>query len=254
VHVSSNLSLLTLTLSPFFLEEREATAKRILGCFLSIYILHNTVLPIDFRLYFVTDRKQTAGRPLVDVIHAALDGGVRAVQLREKDLEGGALYHLAEQVRQLTARYQARLLINERLDVALAVGADGIHLGQTSFPAATARRLLGPDKLIGVSTHSQAEITAATGADFIVFGPVYFTPSKAAYGEPQGLERLRQAVAHSPVPFIAIGGIKRDQVAEILAAGAHGIAVISAISTAPDPAQAARDLLARLSDSSGRHD
>ena len=234
------------------MKEREATAKQIQGCFSSLHILRSTVPPIDFRLYFVTDRRHTAGRPLVDVVHAALDGGVRAIQLREKDLEGGALYHLAEQIRQITARYQARLLINERLDVALAVDADGVHLGQTSFPAATARRLLGPDKLIGVSTHSQAEITAAAGADFIVFGPVYFTPSKAAYGKPQGLERLRQAVAHSPIPLIAIGGIKSEQVAEILAAGAHGIAVISAISTAPDPARAAHDLLAQLQDSSRR--
>jgi thiamine-phosphate pyrophosphorylase len=209
---------------------------------------------IDFRLYFVTDHKQTAGRPLIDVVHAALDGGVRAIQLREKDLEGGALYQLATQLRELTSRYQARLLINDRIDVALAAEADGVHLGQTSFPVATARRLLGPDKLIGVSTHSQEEIAAAAGADFIVFGPVYFTPSKAAYGEPQGLDRLSKAIVQSPVPVLAIGGIKSEQVPEVLVTGAQGIAVISAISTAPDPAAAARDLLARLSKQDGRHD
>ena len=202
--------------------------------------------PIDFHLYYVTDRQQTVGRPLLDVVRAALDGGVRAVQLREKDLEGGELYRLAAQLRDITARYQARLLINDRIDVALAVDADGVHLGQTSFPVSTARELLGPDKLIGVSTHSRAEISAATGADFIVFGPVYFTPAKAAYGEPQGLERLRQAVQHSPTPVFAIGGIKEAQIAEIQAAGAHGIALISALSAAPDPSQAAKDLLARL--------
>ena len=128
---------------------------------------------LDFRLYFVTDRKQTNGRPLVDVVHAALDGGVRAVQLREKDLEGGELYHLALTLRDLTSRYQAQLLINDRIDVALAVEADGIHLGQTSFPVPTARQLLGPGKLIGVSTHSQEEIDAAREADFLLFGPVY---------------------------------------------------------------------------------
>ena len=201
---------------------------------------------LNFRLYFVTDRKQTANRPLVDVVHAALDGGVRAVQLREKDLEGRELYELAEQLRDLTTRYQARLLINDRIDVALAVEADGVHLGHNSFPVAAARRLIGLDRLIGVSTHSQQEIAAAQGADFIVFGPVYYTPSKAAYGEPQGLKRLQEAVAHSPVPVFAIGGIKTDRVAEILETGARGIAMISAISAANDPAQAARDLLKQI--------
>jgi len=202
---------------------------------------------LDFRLYLVTDRKQTNGRPLVEVIHAALDGGVRAVQLREKDLEGGELYHLASKLRLLTSRYQARLLINDRIDVALAVDADGVHLGQTSFSVHVARQLLGSGKLIGVSTHSQEEIAAAAGADFLLFGPVYFTPSKAEYGKPQGVERLRQAIAYSSAPVLAIGGIKSAQIPEVLAAGAQGIGVITAISTAPDPAQAARELLAKLS-------
>lgn len=201
---------------------------------------------IDFSLYFVTDRKQTGGRQLIDVVHAALDGGVRAVQLREKDAEGGEVYRLAEALRTLTSRYNARLLVNDRIDVVLAVDADGLHLGQTSFPVTTARRLLGSEKLIGVSTHSSAEIDAARGADFIVFGPVYFTPSKATYGEPQGLERLRQAVTQSSVPVIAIGGVKKEQITEVINAGAHGIGVITAISTAADPARAARELLALL--------
>jgi len=209
---------------------------------------------IDFRLYCVTDRRHTAGRPLVEVIHAALDGGVRAVQLREKDLEGGALYQLAAQLRALTARYQARLLINDRLDVALAVEADGVHLGQTSFPAAAARRLLGPGKLIGVSTHNPTEIAAAAGADFVVFGPVYATPSKAAYGEPQGLVRLRQAVALSPAPLLAIGGITAKRVAQVLTTGAHGVSVISALSAAPDPAREASILLAQIAEQDKLYD
>ena len=201
---------------------------------------------LNFNLYFVTDRKQTANRPLTDVVQAALDGGVRAVQLREKDLEGRELYALAERLRALTRRYQARLLVNDRLDVALAVEADGVHLGQNSFAVEDARRLLGAEKLIGVSTHSQHEIAAAQEADFLVFGPVYYTPSKAAYGEPQGLDRLRAAVAHSAAPVFAIGGIKTERVAEVLETGAHGIAMISAISAATDPAQAAQALLQQL--------
>ncbi|MCE2487415.1 MAG: thiamine phosphate synthase [Desulfurellaceae bacterium] len=194
----------------------------------------------------VTDRRQTAGRPLYDVVQAALDGGVRAVQLREKDLEGGELYRLAVRLRDLTARYAARLLINDRLDVALAAGADGVHLGQTSLPVSTARQLLGPGKLIGVSTHSPDEITAAQGADFVVFGPVYFTPSKADYGQPQGVARLRQAARHSPVPVFAIGGIQADRIAAVRRAGAHGIALISALSAAAEPSRAAHELLTRL--------
>lgn len=201
---------------------------------------------IDFRLYFVTDRHQTAGRPLPDVVRAALDGGVRAVQLREKDLEAGELYRLAARLRELTARYAARLLINDRLDVALAVEADGVHLGQMSFPVRAARQLLGPDTLIGVSTHTPAEIVATEGADFVIFGPVYFTPSKATYGKPQGLERLRQAVRSSPVPVFAIGGIHTGRIAAVRAAGARGIALISALSGAPDPRRTAQALLAQL--------
>lgn len=198
---------------------------------------------LDFSLYFVTDRKQTGGRPLIDVVHAALDGGVRAVQLREKDLEGGELYRLAEALRTLTSRYNARLLINDRIDVALAIEAEGVQLGQQSFSVPVVRQLLGPGKLIGVSTHSPAEIEAAKGADFLVFGPIYFTPSKAVYGEPQGLERLRQAVTQSAVPIIAIGGIKKEEITEVINAGAYGVGVITAISEAPDPAQATRELL-----------
>jgi thiamine-phosphate pyrophosphorylase len=206
----------------------------------------SALVSTDFHLYFVSDRKNTAGRRLCDVVHAALDGGVRAVQLREKDLGGAELYRLAADLRTLTARYRARLLINDRLDVALAVEADGVHLGQASFPVDVARRVLGASKIIGVSTHSLSEIDAAAGADFLVFGPVYFTSSKATYGAPQGLERLRQAVTRSPVAVVAIGGIKTGQIAEVLTTGAYGIAVISALSAAPDPAQAARELLERL--------
>ena len=196
-----------------------------------------------FRVYFVTDRNQTAGRPLVDVVHAALDGGIRGVQLREKDLDGRALYALAERLRLLTRRYDARLLVNDRIDVALAVEADGVHLGHDSFPVETARSLLGQARLIGASTHSEAEIAAAQAADFIVFGPVYATPSKAAYGAPQGLNKLQRAVVRSTAPVLAIGGITEARVPEIIETGAQGVALISAIGAAPDPAQAARALI-----------
>jgi thiamine-phosphate pyrophosphorylase len=202
----------------------------------------------DFDLYVVTDRQQTGGRALQDVVAAALSGGARAFQLREKDLPPRELYPLAQELRQLTRQHGARLLINDRIDVALAVDADGVHLTTTSLPPRVARRLLGEDRLIGVSTHNLGEVRRATteGADFLVFGPVFYTPSKAPYGEPVGLEALRAARAVATCPILAIGGVNRSNLAHVMQAGADGIAVISAIISAPDPAAASRALLATL--------
>lgn len=206
---------------------------------------------IDFDLYLITDRKLLPpGRGLVETVAAALAGGVQAVQLREKDLAAAELYPLALELRELTARHGARLLINDRLDVALAVGADGVHLGGHSLPVAAARKVLGPDKLVGVSTHRAEEVVAAQrdGADFVTFGPVFFTPSKAAYGKPVGLELLRQAGASPPLPVFALGGISLARITDILAAGIHRVAVISAIFAAADPAVAAAGIIDRLRD------
>jgi thiamine-phosphate pyrophosphorylase len=203
---------------------------------------------VDFSLYLITDRRQVPGGDLVTSVRAALEGGVRAVQLREKDLPAAALYPLARELREITRRYGARLLINDCIDVALASGADGVHLGGHSLPTATARRLLGQGALIGVSTHSEAEAAQAArdGADFVTFGPVYFTPSKASYGAPLGLERLAAAAA-SPLPVFALGGVTPERCAEVLAKGAAGAALISAILADPDPAAAAARCLEQLS-------
>jgi thiamine-phosphate pyrophosphorylase len=203
---------------------------------------------LDFDLYVVTDRQLSAGRPLCLVVEAALRGGTRAVQLREKDLPPRELYPLALEVRQLTQAYGASLLINDRIDVALAVGADGVHLTTTSLPVTVARQLLGPGRLIGVSTHTVAEAQAAAdgGADFVVFGPVFYTPSKAPYGRPVGLEALRAARSAITLPILAIGGIKKANLDQVLEAGADGIAVISAIISADDPMAASEELLAAL--------
>jgi thiamine-phosphate pyrophosphorylase len=151
-------------------------------------------------------------------------------------------------MRQLTQTYGARLLINDRVDVALAVNADGVHLTTTSLPASIARRVLGPAPLIGVSTHTLAEAQAAAeeGADFLVFGPVFFTPSKAPYGQPVGLDALRAVRAAVKLPMLAIGGVKKANIDQVVAAGADGIAVISAIIGADDPTAASQELLATL--------
>ena len=211
-------------------------------------------MTVDFRLYLVTDRLRATGGDILAAVESALAGGVRAVQLREKDLPGGELFELALAMRELTARHGARLLVNDRVDVALAAGADGVHLGVASIPPGEARRLLGPEALIGCSTHDLRELAEAAGggADFVTFGPVYATPSKAAYGPPVGVEALRRACAASRVPVFALGGVGAENVREVLGAGAWGVGAIGAILSAPDPFAAARDLAGRVGETSDR--
>jgi thiamine-phosphate pyrophosphorylase len=193
-------------------------------------------------LYLVTDRRVCGPEQLLVRVEAALRGGVSAVQLREKDLDGGALCRLASALLAICRRFGAPLLINDRVDVALAVDADGVHLPSNSFRAGEARSLLGSGKLVGVSTHNPTEVSAAAnaGADFVVFGPIFETASKRAYGAPQGLTVLRAAVAAASIPVYAIGGITADRADEVRAAGAAGIAVINAILSDADSEAAAR--------------
>ncbi len=202
----------------------------------------------DFKLYLISDRHQTGGRPLTDVVREALDGGIRAVQLREKDLSGSELYRLAAKLRRLTSDFDARLIINDRLDVALAAEADGVHIGVNSLPVSVVRRVLGPDKIIGYSAHGidEALSAQADGADFVTFGPVYPTPSKAGYGEPCGVKILADAAAALEIPVIGLGGISQKNILEVLSANIQGIAVISAILTAADPRVAAASLLKKI--------
>ncbi|HVO91444.1 MAG TPA: thiamine phosphate synthase [Terriglobales bacterium] len=203
----------------------------------------------DFALYLVTDRTQTRGRDLLWVLEQALDAGVKAIQLREKDLSGKELFELALKIQQLCERYTAQLFINDRVDVALAVDAAGVQLSKYALPVTTARALLGPKKLIGVSTHTpeEAETAELNGADFILFGPVYFTPSKASYGAPQGIAPLQKTLAKTSLPVYAIGGIKAENVPEIMGQTTiRGIALISAILNAADPKNAAHALLMLL--------
>ena len=194
--------------------------------------------PVDFNLYLITDRNQVAsGHSLISAVEAALQGGVKAVQLREKDLSAADLLLLAQGLRDLTRRYDAQLLINDHIDLALSVHADGVHLGGHSKPTDVVRSLVGPELLIGISTHSKAEVNLAAeqGADFVTFGPVYATPSKAAFGPPQGLEALADICRDSLLPVFALGGINPTRATEVREAGASGIALISAIIASQDP-------------------
>ncbi len=210
---------------------------------------------VDFRLYVVTDRRaaEAAGRSLPALLDAALSRAERraarvAVQLREKDLQGGALFALARELRAVTRDHGARLLVNDRLDVALAAEADGVHLPANGLPADAARRLLAAVGLIGVSTHSAAEVAAAKvkGADFVLLGPIYDTLSKRRYGAPLGLTPLASAAAAAGLPVFAIGGITPERVAEVRAAGAHGVACVGAVMSAADPAAAVDAILDAL--------
>lgn len=200
------------------------------------------------RLYVVTDRQQTAGRPLEEVVTAAAHGGAGMVQLREKDLTARELYALGVSLQSQLAPHGVPLLINDRLDVAQALDAAGVHLAGHSLSPGLARRVLGPDKLIGVSTHSldHARQAMDAGVNFIVFGPVFDTPSKRQYGAPQGLHHLAEVVAHVTCPVIAIGGIDTGNMSQVLQTGAHGVAMIRAVLAAPDPAAAARQLRKQL--------
>ena len=206
------------------------------------------MLQPDFDLFLITDRKLTQGHDLLWVLERALDGGVRAIQLREKDLDGRELFRLADKISTLCRRYDAQLIINDRIDVALAVDASGVQLGKTSLPIETARSLLGAEKLIGFSSHNVKEAIDAehSGANFLLFGPVFFTPSKAPFGAPKGVEALKELVEKVAFPVYAIGGINTASLTEAMATGVRGVALISAIISAENPTAAARMILAKL--------
>ena len=201
---------------------------------------------IDFNLYLITDRKLIADRcSLTVAVRQALIGGVKAIQLREKDLETRELLKLAYKMRGLTAKYDAKLFINDRFDIALAVGADGVHLTQNSIPADAVRKVVKNKLMIGVSTHSMKEAKEAEegGADFITFGPLYKTPSKLKYGAPLGLSRLKNVCMEMDIPVFALGGVKSEKIDEVKKSGAYGAAMISKILCADDIKEKTRELI-----------
>jgi thiamine-phosphate pyrophosphorylase len=198
------------------------------------------------RLYLVCGSRPD-GRSLAHLLPAAVAGGVQIVQLREKDAADSELTRLACQARELCDRLGVLLVVNDRPDVALQAGADGVHIGQADMPVGQVRELVGDEMLIGLSTHSTAQIDAAgdSGVDYIGVGPVHETPTKPGRSA-VGLELVRYASRSSRVPFFAIGGIARDNIAEVLHAGGRRIAVVRAIAEAGDPEQAARALSTEL--------
>jgi thiamine-phosphate pyrophosphorylase len=200
-------------------------------------------LSVDFKLYLITDRKQMR-MPLPDAVRLALQGGVRSVQLREKDLPMRELLALAQEIRKLTREFGAKLFLNDRVDVAVAVEADGVHLGHQSMPPEAVRKIVGTRMLVGVSTHSIEEARAAEwgGADFITFGPVFTTSSKARYGAPVGAAAIAELKKRVQLPVFGLGGIKAENIREVLMARADGIAMISEIFAAKDIRKAAVEI------------
>jgi thiamine-phosphate pyrophosphorylase len=200
---------------------------------------------LESRLLLVTDRQQTKGRPFMAVLAQAFKAGKPAVQLRERDLGGKDLLALAEEVQQLTVSHGTQLVINDRLDVALSLEGAGVHLRSNSLPVSVTRRIIGPHRLLGVSVHSIKEAVQgeAEGADYVVFGPVYETPSKHLYGSPLGLAKVEEAARAVRIPIIAIGGLTAARARDARRAGAFGVAVITAVLGAEDVESATRALL-----------
>jgi len=203
---------------------------------------------MDYDLYVITMEVLSLGRNHLDVAKAALEGGAKVIQFREKDKTTAQMFEIASNLRVLTNQYQAHLLLNDRLDIALAVQADGIHLGREDLPLPVARRVLGWQKVIGATVRNVQEAIRAQieGASYLGVGPIYQTPSKADAGPPIGLEVLTEIKKAVQVPVVAIGGITGDNLKKVLEAGADGVAVISAVAGASDMSKATADLLAKI--------
>jgi thiamine-phosphate diphosphorylase len=199
-------------------------------------------------LYLITDRELSRGRLTPEVVKAALAGGVDVVQLRDKTVETSLMVEDGLRVRELTAKAGKPLIVNDRIDVALAIEADGAHVGQTDIPAAMARALLAVPRILGVST-SEADMARRAfqdRADYIGFGPLYHTATKQTVASPRGLEMLPQVLDAVPIPVVVLGGISLDNIEDVVAAGADHVAVCSCIVAADDVQRAAATLKERM--------
>lgn len=203
---------------------------------------------MDFELYLIADTGLVQ-KDLIDSVKRAIDGGVKAVQLRGKTLPADELLRIGERMRRATAERSVKFFVNDRIDVAMALDADGIHLGQNSLPVDTVRKISGNRFVLGVSTHNLEEARKAEsgGADFITFGPVFETPSKIAFGPPVGLRKLAGVAKEVKIPVFAIGGITIDKVSDVIQRGAYGVAVISAILNSGSAYDAAVCLIEEIS-------
>ncbi|WP_447980572.1 thiamine phosphate synthase [Candidatus Nitrospira bockiana] len=199
-------------------------------------------------LYVILDAGALQGRSLVESLERAAEGGAQVFQYRDKQASGRELYRRAEALRRAASDAGCLLIINDRCDVALAVEADGVHLGQGDLPLAHARTIMPPGTLIGLSTHDDHQVreAAAGGADYIAFGPIFPTATKPDHEPVVGIEGLRRVRSLTSLPLVAIGGVTLDRVPLIIDAGADGLAVVSAVWQAPDPGWQVRAFIQRL--------
>lgn len=188
-------------------------------------------MEVDYSLYLVTDRHILKGRSLKKAVEDAILGGVTFVQVREKDISSREFLEIALGVKEVTDYYSIPMVINDRVDIALACNADGVHVGQKDIPASYVRKIIGSDKLLGVSVESQKEVFEAekAGADYLGIGTVFFTGSKSDINIPLGLDGLKKVCSSSSLPSVAIGGINAGNIKDIMNCGVNGAAIISAI-------------------------
>ncbi|MEI6519376.1 MAG: thiamine phosphate synthase [bacterium] len=189
-----------------------------------------------FRLYLITDQKSLINQDIMKFLSHVAESGVKMVQIREKHLPPSELYNLTVQAVELLRPAGVKVLINDRADIALAAGADGIHITSTGMPVDALRRIMPDNAIIGVSTHTLEEAISAEkgGADFVTYGPIFFTQSKAKLGDPVGIERLKNVSSIVKIPIFALGGININNAADCLSAGAFGLAGIGVFQNSPD--------------------
>lgn len=212
------------------------------------------ILPGQTDIYALTDSRLSLGRPVLEVAGALLDAGVRLVQYREKRLPAGLMLEECRALRRMTREREACFIVNDHVDIAQLVDADGVHVGQDDLPVQEVRRLLGKGKIIGLSTHSPEQALAAVeaGADYIGVGPIFATKTKEDVVAPVGFEYLDWVVSHVSLPFVAIGGIKAANAAEVAAHGADCCALVSALVGASDIGLAVAEVRAAISQGKAR--
>ncbi|MDO9534424.1 MAG: thiamine phosphate synthase [Bacillota bacterium] len=199
--------------------------------------------PFDLSVYVITDTRLSRGRTNQEVILKAIAGGATCIQLREKDLSTREYFHMALALRELTLQHGVTFIINDRLDVALAVEADGVHLGEDDLPAAAARPIMPPEMILGVTARNvqQALQFQEAGASYLGVGSVFSTETKGNTGKPIGLQGLADIARRVKIPIVGIGGITAQRAGEVITAGASGVAVVSAVVSAPDLTGATRE-------------
>lgn len=206
--------------------------------------------PFDLSVYVITDTRLSRERSIADIVVAAIAGGATCIQLREKDLSTRELYDKAKILRELTQRQGITFIVNDRLDIALAVEADGVHLGQDDLPASTGRRILPPQMILGITARNlpQALQFERDGASYLGVGAVYGTETKDNTGTPIGLHGLAEIARGVRIPVVGIGGINAQRAGEVIRAGASGVAVVSAIVAAADVAAATQEIARAVND------